>query len=131
MTLPRMDSVWALYALQKSMMLTPCGPSAVPTGGAGVAAPACSCTLTSAAIFFLGGIAGCVLRVVRRGHREPDRLCHLGCRWGVAGSPEGNLFILVAAEPERKSAIRRAGRGDGPRPLGDRGSQTRWTWLKL
>src|SRR5881396_8342 len=39
-TLPRIDSVWALYALQKSMMLMPCGPSAVPTGGAGVAAPA-------------------------------------------------------------------------------------------
>src|SRR4051812_17689286 len=38
------------------MMLTPCGPRAVPTGGAGVAAPAWSCTLTSAAIFFLGGI---------------------------------------------------------------------------
>src|SRR6185295_2593545 len=56
-TLPRMDSVWALYALQKSMMLTPWGPSAVPTGGAGVAAPAGSCTLTSAAIFFFGGIA--------------------------------------------------------------------------
>src|SRR6476619_1166956 len=56
-TLPRMDSVWALYALQNSMMFTPCGPRAVPTGGAGVAAPACSCTLTSAAIFFLGGIA--------------------------------------------------------------------------
>src|SRR5918993_1516649 len=56
MTLPRMDSVWALYALQKSMMLTPCGPRAVPTGGAGVAAPACSWTFTSAAIFFLGGI---------------------------------------------------------------------------
>src|SRR6476661_5641199 len=59
------------------MMLTPCGPRAVPTGGAGVAAPACSWTLTSAAIFFLGGIARCVLRVVRRGHREPDRPCHL------------------------------------------------------
>src|SRR5215510_1824442 len=56
MTFPRMDSVWALYALQKSMMLTPCGPRAVPTGGAGVAPPAWSCTLTSAAIFFLGGI---------------------------------------------------------------------------
>src|SRR4029078_12048942 len=39
------------------MMFTPCGPRAVPTGGAGVAAPAFSCTLTSAAIFFLGGIA--------------------------------------------------------------------------
>src|SRR5436190_497234 len=57
MTLPRWDSVAALYCLQKSMMLTPCGPSAVPTGGAGVAAPACSCTLTTAAtFFFLGGM---------------------------------------------------------------------------
>src|SRR3954453_10642639 len=55
-TLPRMDSVCALYALQNPMMLTPCGPSAVPTGGAGVAAPAWSCTLTRAAIFFLGGM---------------------------------------------------------------------------
>src|SRR5436190_23454957 len=57
-TLPRMDSVWALYALQNSMMLTPCGPNAVPTGGAGVAAPAFSAILTSAAtFFFLGGIS--------------------------------------------------------------------------
>src|SRR3954468_630897 len=63
-TLPRMDSVCALYALQNSMMLTPCGPSAVPTGGAGVAAPAWSCTLTRAAIFFLGGM---VLGSLRRG----------------------------------------------------------------
>src|SRR5215213_5874290 len=38
------------------MMLTPWGPRAVPTGGAGVAAPALSCTLTSAAIFFFGGM---------------------------------------------------------------------------
>src|SRR5689334_24606114 len=57
MMLPRWDSVAALYCLTKSMMLTPCGPSAVPTGGAGVAAPAGSCTLTTAASFFLlGGI---------------------------------------------------------------------------
>src|SRR3712207_9177226 len=55
-TWPRCDSVAALYALQNSMMFTPCGPSAVPTGGAGVAAPAFSCTLTRAAIFFFGGI---------------------------------------------------------------------------
>src|SRR5688500_6243419 len=39
------------------MMFTPWGPRAVPTGGAGVAAPACSCTLTRAATFFLGGIS--------------------------------------------------------------------------
>src|SRR6476660_4738190 len=65
-TLPRMDSVCALYALQNSMMFTPCGPRAVPTGGAGVAAPAWSCTLTSAAIFFLGGICS----TFSRGHDE-------------------------------------------------------------
>src|SRR5918993_613569 len=52
------------------MMLTPCGPSAVPTGGAGVAEPACSCTLTSAAIFFLGGIAFYFLSC---GHSEGGR----------------------------------------------------------
>src|SRR5215471_2787308 len=55
MMFPRCDSVAALYCLQKSMMLTPCGPRAVPTGGAGVACPAFSCTLTIAAIFFFLG----------------------------------------------------------------------------
>src|ERR671920_2371333 len=55
-TWPRCASVAALYALQNSMMFTPWGPRAVPTGGAGVAAPAFSCTLTSAAIFFFGGM---------------------------------------------------------------------------
>src|ERR1022692_322350 len=55
MMFPRWDSVAALYCLTNSMMLTPCGPSAVPTGGAGVAAPAFSCTLTSATIFFFLG----------------------------------------------------------------------------
>src|SRR3954447_26049388 len=69
-TLPRIASVWALYALQNSMMFTPCGPSAVPTGGGGVAAPAFSCTLTRAAIFFLGGIAF----LLSRGHDEGVRL---------------------------------------------------------
>ena len=34
---PRCASVAALYALQKSMIATPWGPRAVPTGGAGVA----------------------------------------------------------------------------------------------
>src|SRR3954451_19413518 len=50
---PFCASVAALYALQKSMIATPCGPSAVPTGGAGVAAPAGIWILTIAAIFFL------------------------------------------------------------------------------
>src|SRR6476661_6579481 len=60
---PSWPAVFALKFLQKSMMFTPWGPRAVPTGGAGVAAPAWSCTLTSAAIFFLGGICSSFSRV--------------------------------------------------------------------
>src|SRR6266853_3793374 len=44
--------VLALNALQNSIMFTPCGPSAVPTGGAGVAFPAGIWSLTIAFIFF-------------------------------------------------------------------------------
>src|SRR5579875_3480578 len=92
MMLPRWDSVAALYCLTKSMMLTPCGPSAVPTGGAGVAAPALSWTLTTAAIlFFLGAIclpcvvvpgppsdlADLVERELHRGLAAEDRHEHL------------------------------------------------------
>ena len=40
MIVPASCWVWALNALQNSMMLTPCWPSAGPTGGAGFAAPA-------------------------------------------------------------------------------------------
>src|ERR1700704_3279077 len=56
MTFPRCDSVAALYALQNSMMLTPCWPSAGPTGGAGVACPAWICSLISPTAFFFGGM---------------------------------------------------------------------------
>src|SRR5580658_8504735 len=51
-----MLSVAWLYCLQNSMVCTPCGPSAVPTGGAGVAAPASSWIFTTASTFFFGGI---------------------------------------------------------------------------
>src|SRR5215813_10155821 len=37
---PSWPLVWALKPLQNSMMLTPCWPSAGPTGGAGFALPA-------------------------------------------------------------------------------------------
>src|ERR1700740_3724567 len=46
--------VLALNCLQKSMMFTPWGPSAVPTGGAGVALPAGSCSLIVVCTFFGG-----------------------------------------------------------------------------
>src|SRR6266567_1516434 len=59
--------VFALNCLQKSMMLTPWGPSAVPTGGAGVALPAANCSLMVVCIFF-GGIVRYlkILSYVRR-----------------------------------------------------------------
>ena len=42
---PALSAVRSLYDLVNSTMLMPCGPSAVPTGGAGVALPAGSCEL--------------------------------------------------------------------------------------
>src|SRR6478752_5906712 len=90
MICPRWFSVAALYALQKSMMLMPCGPNAVPTGGAGVAPPAWIWIFTTAASFFfaivfvapftshrhhrprrfvdMSGVASCGARVLELGH---------------------------------------------------------------
>src|SRR5689334_9110964 len=93
------------------MMLTPWGPRAVPTGGAGVAEPAWSCTLTSAAIFFLGGM---LLLFLLRGHDEAYvvRLCHQ-----LLSLPaQGNLTIVL--RPSRNAKSRS-------------GAQTFWIWLKL
>src|SRR3954467_3427933 len=44
---PAWSCVWALNALQNSMMFTPCWPRAGPTGGAGLAAPAGTWSLIS------------------------------------------------------------------------------------
>src|SRR5438128_5356605 len=56
---PSLACAWvaALNSLQKPMMLTPCWPSAGPTGGEGFALPAGNCSLTSPVTFF----AICVL----------------------------------------------------------------------
>ena len=52
MIVPTWFSVAALYCFTKSMIATPCGPSAVPTGGAGLALPAGIWILTIAATLF-------------------------------------------------------------------------------
>src|SRR3954466_11987248 len=51
---PSFACAWvaALNSLQNPMMLTPCWPSAGPTGGDGFALPAGSCSLTNPVIFF-------------------------------------------------------------------------------
>src|SRR5437588_2048359 len=48
MIIPTWPAVRSLYSLQNAIMLTPWGPSAVPTGGAGLAFPAGICSLTTA-----------------------------------------------------------------------------------
>src|SRR6218665_4170357 len=51
MIVPLSPWVCALNALQNSMMLTPCWPSAGPTGGAGLALPPGTCSLMSVRTF--------------------------------------------------------------------------------
>ncbi len=50
--IPFWSAVRALNSLVKPIMLIPACPSAGPTGGAGVAAPAGICNLTMLATFF-------------------------------------------------------------------------------
>src|SRR3954468_20703240 len=62
---PSLACAWvaALNSLQNPMMLTPCWPSAGPTGGDGFAFPAGSCSFTIPVTFFaiaaLRGPSGC------------------------------------------------------------------------
>src|SRR6266498_1606993 len=82
-TLPACAAVAALYCLTKSMMLTAWGPSAVPTGGAGVACPAGSSILITAATL----------------RRRRD-----GCCGGIGSSLLGvslELLYLVEGELDR------------------------------
>src|ERR671927_1447213 len=64
---PSCPAVFALKFLQKSMMLTPCGPSAVPTGGAGVALPAAIWSFTTACTFLA---IACLLPEQRLSRRD-------------------------------------------------------------
>src|SRR5213080_5007161 len=96
------------------MMFTPWGPRAVPTGGAGVAAPAWSCTLTSAAIFFLGGIPCSSLSRGHDGAGAPatcafqlsgERLSSLspGSHWFLTGSGATLSLVSPGFETRRYS----------------------------
>src|SRR4051812_10286356 len=59
---PCCPAVRALKFFTKSMMLTPAWPSAGPTGGAGVAAPAGICNFTIPMTFFAIILSGSLLR---------------------------------------------------------------------
>src|SRR5579862_1475272 len=75
---PRWFSVAALYCLQNSMVCTPCGPRAVPTGGAGVAPPAGSWIFTIARTLFLGGITFLLVRTRRAAPSAARQMSELG-----------------------------------------------------
>src|SRR5688500_3606281 len=79
---PSSLAVLELKFLQKSMMFTPCGPSAVPTGGAGVALPAGICNFTIAWTFFA-------------------IVC---CLWSLVSSSRRDLFYLQEIEFDRRRA---------------------------
>src|SRR5271165_4211883 len=103
-TVPVSLWVWALKALQNSMMLIPCWPRAGPTGGAGLACPAFAWSLivvrTFLAIFFFRFLSGeRVGGQARQGRSERSVLVHTsdrGCRLAPA-SARSELFDLVEA----------------------------------
>src|SRR5688572_7414738 len=70
--------VWALKPLQNSMMLTPCWPSAGPTGGDGFAFPTGICSFTIAWTFLaMSEPFDLVVLELDRGHPAEDRDHHL------------------------------------------------------
>src|SRR5438045_6336113 len=76
MIIPSCGAVLALKSLQNAMMLTPCWPSAGPTGGAGFALPAGSCNLISPMTFFISSSAQAAnpsRRLLDLGEVELDR----------------------------------------------------------
>src|SRR5680860_1308615 len=84
---PCIWAVFSLNALQNSMMLTECCPSAGPTGGAGLAAPAGICSLMKPATFFAMVLVS--PRVVQR-----SRVATSHDRWVL----RGRLALLAELE---------------------------------
>src|SRR3984893_8127426 len=88
-------AVLALNCLQKSMMFKPCGPSAVPTGGAGVALPAGNCNLivvcTFLAMSLPQSLFTCSL-LLRRGSAQLFHAREIQFHWRrTAKNRDGNL----------------------------------------
>src|SRR6266571_1948019 len=79
-TMPSACAVRALNCFTNSMMFTPCGPRAVPTGGAGVACPAGTCSFTIAAIGFAMSPCAPLCASTRLPVYPSSRQCALSCR---------------------------------------------------
>src|SRR3954454_12753728 len=103
MTFPRCDSVAALYALQNSMMLTPCWHSAGPTGGAGVAAPSLIWSLMTAVNRFLVGMTSFFV-TGWKGTARVQGHAPRGARAGRHRGPCSDLGDLVERQLDRRLA---------------------------
>src|ERR671932_2350005 len=83
------------------MMLTPCWPSAGPTGGAGVAAPALIWSLMTAVNRFLGGMTSFFVTGWNGPVAESRRERASG---GVRRGPSSDLLDLVERQLDRRLA---------------------------
>ena len=98
MIVPAWASVAALYCFTKSMIAMPWGPSAVPTGGAGVAFPAGIWILTTAATCFLA--IGLYLLVPRRRLRSCPGSGRVPVGWGpTRPRPRRSAQRSAASQP--------------------------------
>src|SRR5262245_7040573 len=134
--------VWALNALQNSMMFTPRCPSAGPTGGLGLAAPAGIWSLISAMTFFAIRASGLLdlheVELDRRGAPEDaDEHAQLPLVWlhflyhpvEVLERSVDHLHLLTLLEEDLRLRLDRAlfhlVRDLPHLGLGDRGDGTR------
>src|SRR5438105_4094871 len=93
-------AVCALNALQNSMMLTPCWPSAGPTGGAGLACPPGICSLISVSTFFAIGSVQLLHLVERQLHRDlPLEDVHEHLQLLLVGVDVDDLAVEVGERP--------------------------------
>src|SRR5439155_5415614 len=107
--------VCALYALTNSMMFTPCWPSAGPTGGAGVACPAGSCSVNVLTSFFFGGMVQLRLSWAGRSGSDLGNLVEVQLDRSLpAEDRDQDLELLLVGVD---LADRRRERGE--RPVGD------------
>src|SRR6058998_3082365 len=106
-TWPALSAVFSLYDLVNSTMLMPCGPRAVPTGGAGVALPAGSWRGRTIRIFLATGLQGPFLELLDLQEVKLDR--------GLAAEDAHQDLDLVAL------GVDLVDRADelGKRPVGD------------
>src|SRR5271166_5359316 len=100
MTVPVSLWVCALNALQNSMMLIPCWPSAGPTGGAGLACPALACSLIVVRTFLAISYSA-YLWILRGDSAVPGRGAARLSRWRIKRDEDAGSEVCSAHERPR------------------------------